>query len=1197
MQDVVNECWVKAVDYFNDRLTRDRQKKVKLQELGKKFKCCTLGELAREIEADRRPDCVTDQGWKKTLRSIIRKLHDCAEVGDVLIAPQPLPAAVVWGTIRLCLQLGASYIQFLDDIGQHLVVIVGSTGLYEQVARTFKDHPEILDQVAVYFAHILCYLVRLDIQLSRRKVAQVLRGSVSPKLNRCYNELQTLELQLDQRIKHTSFEQHINFIFVKLENRPLFYRISEPTLIKLSNVCTIRKLKLQHNIQVRDAQAVEMLHNTVKWLEIAAPLSEPSTVEPTPGTGEWIFSDPTWIRWKTATVDRWPLWIKGDTGVGKTVLAHTLVTALRQETVLLFPLGTENRRRGDQIRQLFLSMLLRICRSGLLHSYHDIAPWLEKVKRFRSAFGHAGECGTQQLAQITQEIVSFLPPVTLIIDALDQCSESQDSELLERTLTAISTNVHHSVILTSRKQPIIQNSYMIEMTPDKTKSDIELFARQEISRYRGLLQPIQDDILRRIERDCLGSFLWVHLLLNHVRQGPSLQTRRRKLLTFPTELQRVYEEVIRETACSFEEQDKTRQKHILWVLAAAREPLTLRTLFSFIGGHENEELMGSPRNDEDMAVDVDGLCHPLVRVRAPYVYLTHPTLKEYIYKDARSEGPDLFLAKKCLEKLNNEMYQSWKIALRLLRKHLLPPHMITGNDDPQPLRESVLYEYAVLHWHEHMTALRRPPDDILGLLAQFLRGIQAVTWSENLFEAKHQSGLAPQLEVQTMLKTWYEGLDEGTQQKIPIKDYFVKPHERLQKELKEKAQDNVAPYLPFMRLGQFFNLGGRSRSDWRKGFWYKEAVAEGLESTLGARHPLTLQTKTSMLQEFFWQGRFVEAEQELSRVAATQREIYNQDSLDVYVTVQLLGYAQYSCAKFNQATASLMETEEGFKRLQGENSANGLVTRLYQGYVQEKQGNLTTARTNYDKILREWSPIGGDAHPLCIMSRTALGMVCRKLKEHATAEEALLDAWRQRRRVFGDDLNLTVDTALALALEYRDNAKLALARQVLDAIKSSEVFAADFERTCQLQYISSLIEFDRGYYNRPRMVLQRLVDQSTGISREDNNRSLLWIRLTLANVLRQHEHPDEAAALFSEIVEPIDEIERRFYFTPEPPERLEIAEKALRLVQQSRQGEAKALLQANKLQWVRERDFDILQGGPITDTAVVKPVVTIATEP
>ena len=56
---------------------------------------------------------------------------------------------------------------------------------------------------------------------------------------------------------------------------------------------------------------------------------------------------------------------------------------------------------------------------------------------------------------------------------------------------------------------------------------------------------------------------------------------------------------------------------------------------------------------------------------------------------------------------------------------------------------------------------------------------------------------------------------------------------------------------------------------------------------------------------------------------------------------------------------------------------------------------------------------------------------------------------------------------------------------------------------------------------------------------------------------------------------------------PEPPLLLEIAEKALRYLRDAKQTDALALLRENGLRWVRKRDFWIMQGGPITDTALM----------
>jgi len=83
--------------------------------------------------------------------------------------------------------------------------------------------------------------------------------------------------------------------------------------------------------------------------------------------------------------------------------------------------------------------------------------------------------------------------------------------------------------------------------------------------------------------------------------------------------------------------------------------------------------------------------------------------------------------------------------------------------------------------------------------------------------------------------------------------------------------------------------------------------------------------------------------------------------------------------------------------------------------------------------------------------------------------------------------------------------------------------------------------------------------------------------------------------LFSEIVKPVQDDSNTpplpdLEDEPEPPAQLATAEEALRLVKGHDQRGAEELLKKNKLQWVRQKDFWIRQGGPPTDTAWIKPV-------
>lgn len=134
--------------------------------------------------------------------------------------------------------------------------------------------------------------------------------------------------------------------------------------------------------------------------------------------------------------------------------------------------------------------------------------------------------------------------------------------------------------------------------------------------------------------------------------------------------------------------------------------------------------------------------------------------------------------------------------------------------------------------------------------------------------------------------------------------------------------------------------------------------------------------------------------------------------------------------------------------------------------------------------------------------------------------------------------------------------------------------------------------------------MERLLNEATSDGRDENNRELLWVRVTLADVLRYHDKDDEALMLFSDLVAPRASVSllpatqpanEDHYFPsdlmdePEPPAQLTLAETAVRLVKDAMPDEADELLREAGLQWRRKKDFWVLEGGPLTDTASMRP--------
>ncbi|KEF50794.1 uncharacterized protein A1O9_13152 [Exophiala aquamarina CBS 119918] len=266
------------------------------------------------------------------------------------------------------------------------------------------------------------------------------------------------------------------------------------------------------------------------------------------------------------------------------------------------------------------------------------------------------------------------------------------------------------------------------------------------------------------------------------------------------------------------------------------------------------------------------------------------------------------------------------------------------------------------------------------------------------------------------------------------------------------------------------------------------------------------------------------------------------------------------------------------------------------GWVLERQGATESALKMYNSILQNWAPIGGEENGLSLMARTSLGSVYRKQHDYLQARDNLVFAWEARQRLFTINSNTTVDSGIQLATTLREMNHCEDALELLDQVETSTIFKDDFERECQVTHLRALIKLDQGKSREPIDDLTRVVEETVGDKRGQNNRECLWVRTTLADALKDEGHHSEALMLFSEIVQPIlsnlgmltlnDDLKDE----PEPPTQLAIAEEALRRVKRRDQAGAEELLRQNGLQWVRQQDFWMRQGGPPTDTAWMKAV-------
>jgi hypothetical protein len=99
----------------------------------------------------------------------------------------------------------------------------------------------------------------------------------------------------------------------------------------------------------------------------------------------------------------------------------------------------------------------------------------------------------------------------------------------------------------------------------------------------------------------------------------------------------------------------------------------------------------------------------------------------------------------------------------------------------------------------------------------------------------------------------------------------------------------------------------------------------------------------------------------------------------------------------------------------------------------------------------------------------------------------------------------------------REDAKrgsLDAAQARIDILKENRSLEGKFERYCQVEHLQALILLDQGKVKEACKILQSLLYKQVEKGRNTNNRSLLWVRLTLATIIRNHGEKD-TAPLFS----------------------------------------------------------------------------------
>ena len=225
-----------------------------------------------------------------------------------------------------------------------------------------------------------------------------------------------------------------------------------------------------------------------------------------PGTGQWIFETDQFRSWASSRDAA--LWLHAKPGAGKTILASTVITHLRQQSsakdhIVVYYFYDYKDIKTQSPLKMFETLLAEICRQSP-DALAFLSSQSEKYREFNSTYS------ISILRQMFLDCLSTAKcqQIHIVIDALDECNDRM--KLLEQLHLIIGAGSQLKIFMTSREEVDLKKSLgslpQLSLSGSGTTGDIRLYIEHQLEKLitSGELR-FRNPILKDEIRDALSA--------------------------------------------------------------------------------------------------------------------------------------------------------------------------------------------------------------------------------------------------------------------------------------------------------------------------------------------------------------------------------------------------------------------------------------------------------------------------------------------------------------------------------------------------------------------------------------------------------------------------------------------------------------------------------------------------------------------
>ncbi|KAH7460557.1 hypothetical protein FOMA001_g19544 [Fusarium oxysporum f. sp. matthiolae] len=350
----------------------------------------------------------------------------------------------------------------------------------------------------------------------------------------------------------------------------------------------------------------------------------------------------TWLNQESG-----PLLVTADPGCGKSVLAKYLIDhgLPRSTTICYFFFKDQDQ---NTVRQA-------LC--ALLHQLFSLKPPLieHAMPQFRKD-GRGLINSTESLWKVLRNAINDpqAVPVIIVLDALDECAESEFTDLMRNVESQFRSDQlgygKLKYLLTCRPYDQIVSKFRVLLgafpnihIPGEEESETisqevnHVITRRinQLAMEKRFSTQIKSHLEKRLQETTHRTYLWIYLVFDYLEKDDFKKTLKgveSAVATLPRSINEAYEQILNKT------KDDPMVRKVLSIILAASRPLTLSEMNVAVNIDYTSQSIHDLdlEDDEDFKTRLRSWCGLFVSIHQGNIYFIHQTAREFLLADLAS---------------------------------------------------------------------------------------------------------------------------------------------------------------------------------------------------------------------------------------------------------------------------------------------------------------------------------------------------------------------------------------------------------------------------------------------------------------------------------------------------------------------------------------------------------------------------------